>query len=75
MKKAAAELNQPHDKLSYPMVKIGTSVYLNIVFSEKPHWKMQKRGFYQNTLDFPKLPLKNNREFPTILKHFFREKC
>ena len=40
--------------------KICTSVYLDIVFGEKPHWKMQKHWFYQNTLDFPKLPIKNN---------------
>ena len=48
------------------LIKISTSVYLDIVFGEKPHWKMQKHGFYQNTLDFPKLPIKKIREFPNI---------
>ena len=53
------------------LTKISKSVYLDEVFGETPHWKMQKFGFYQNTLDFPKLPLKNNREIPTILKRVF----
>ena len=39
------------------LTKISTSVYLDTVFGEKLHWKMQKRGFYQNKLDFPKLPI------------------
>ena len=46
--------------IPWMLTKISTSVYLNIVFGEKPHWKIQKRGFYQITLDFPKLQIKNN---------------
>ena len=53
------------------LTKINTFVYLNIVLGEKPQWKMQICRFYHNTLVFPKLPIKNNREFPTILKRVF----
>ena len=39
--------------IPWMLTKISTFVYSNIVFCEKPHWKMQKH-------EFNKLPIKNN---------------
>ena len=53
------------------LTKISTSVYSDIVFVEKQHWKMEKHGFYQNTLDFPKLPIKTIENFRLFWNKFF----
>ena len=57
-----------HPRLNPPLPQVdpmdahknSTSVFSDIIFGENPHWKMQKHGFHQNTLDFPKLPRKIN---------------
>ena len=40
------------------LTKISTSVYLDFIFDEKPHWKMQKHGVFRV---FPEIGRKNGQ--------------